>query len=191
MTNNGPVFDKTFEGEDFSVKGLPKGEYDNCTFVRCNFSRTDLSGTDFFECDFSYCDLSMAKPVNTGFQDVVFKDCKLLGIPFDGCNDFLLAFRFENCSLDFSTFYKLKLKAIRFKDCNLEGVDFTECDLRDSVFEDCDLTGAVFENTILENADLRTAFNFSIDPEINHLRKAKFSLQGASGLLGKYGIVLE
>ena len=58
-------------------------------------------------------------------------------------------------------------------------------------FINCDFSGAVFENTILEKADLRTAINYSIDPEINRLKKAKFSMPGLIGLLDKYDIELE
>jgi hypothetical protein len=43
----------------------------------------------------------------------------------------------------------------------------------------------------LKKADLRTAYNYHIDPESNKLKKAKFSLQGLPGLLDKYGIDIE
>jgi len=70
-------------------------------------------------------------------------------------------------------------------------VDLTECDLASAVFDHCDLAGATFENTILEKADLRTSFNYSIDPERNRVKKAKFSLQGLPGLLNKYDIEIH
>jgi len=50
---------------------------------------------------------------------------------------------------------------------------------------------ATFENTALEKVDLRTGFNYSINPEINRIKKAKFSLQGVLGLLDKYDIEIE
>jgi len=40
--------------------------------------------------------------------------------------------------------------------------------------------------TVLEQADFRTALNFQIDPTVNKLRKALFSLQGLPGLLSAY-----
>jgi hypothetical protein len=40
----------------------------------------------------------------------------------------------------------------------------------------------------MEKADFRSAFNYSINPEINRIKKAKFSLTGLQGLLGKYDI---
>ena len=70
-------------------------------------------------------------------------------------------------------------------------VDFSETDLVGSVFKNCDLSGTIFENTHLEKADLRTAYNYHIDPESNKLKKAKFSLQGLPGLLDKYGLEIE
>ena len=70
-------------------------------------------------------------------------------------------------------------------------VDFSETDLTEAVLEQCDLLGAIFQNSILEKTDFRTAFNFSFDPELNRMKKAKFSLQGIAGLLHKYQIEIE
>ncbi len=69
--------------------------------------------------------------------------------------------------------------------------DLTACDLSQAVFDGCDLADAVFEDTVLEKADLRTAFNYSIDPAMNRVKKAKFSLMGVRGLLRKYDIEVE
>jgi fluoroquinolone resistance protein len=59
------------------------------------------------------------------------------------------------------------------------------------VFDNCDLSKASFDNTILEKADFRTAFNYSINPESNKIKKAKFSVSGIAGLLDKYDIHIE
>ena len=37
----------------------------------------------------------------------------------------------------------------------------------------------------------QTAYNYKIDPEINPMRKAKFSTQGIVGLLDKYDIKMS
>jgi len=58
--------------------------------------------------------------------------------------------------------------------------------LNKAIFKACDLSGAIFSETILEEADFRTAFYFSIDPEKNKLKKAKFTSNGLQGLLHKY-----
>ncbi|MHB1107356.1 MAG: pentapeptide repeat-containing protein [Lutibacter sp.] len=85
----------------------------------------------------------------------------------------------------------MKLKNTKFNKCKLQEVDFSETDLTNASFNNCDLIGSIFNATILEKADFRTSYNYSIDPEINRLKKAKFSLQGVVGLLGKYQIEIE
>ena len=83
------------------------------------------------------------------------------------------------------------MKKTKFVCCSLKEADFTDTDLSLSVFEDCDCLGSVFQNTNLEKADLRTAMNYTIDPEVNRIRKAKFSYSGISGLLTKYDLDIE
>lgn len=78
-----------------------------------------------------------------------------------------------------------------FKNSSLKNVDFTETDLTKSLMINCDLTDTIFDRTVLKEADLSSALNFIIDPELNNIRKAKFSVQGLAGLLVKYGIEVE
>ncbi|GAB6283323.1 MAG: hypothetical protein STSR0008_20850 [Ignavibacterium sp.] len=115
----------------------------------------------------------------------------MLGLHFDSCNKFGLSFSFENCILNHSTFYKTKIRKTIFKNTKLQEADFTECDLTDSLFDNCDLTRATFDNTVIEKADFRTSYNYSIDPEINRIKKAKFSIHGISGLLEKYDLEID
>lgn len=183
--------DTTFDKNDFTQTPLTRGEYENCTFNNCNLADNDLSNFKFTDCEFIGCNISLAKLNKTGLQNIKFKDCKLLGLRFDTCADFNLSFSFDNCMLDHSSFYKTKIKKTIFKNSQLREAEFTECDLTGAVFENCDLTRATFYNSILEKTDFRTSYNYSIDPEKNRLKKAKFSLQGISGLLDKYGIEIE
>ena len=115
----------------------------------------------------------------------------MLGLHFENCNQFALTFSFENFALDHSSFYKTKIKKTIFKNTQLKEADFTECDLTGSVFDNCNLQGATFEKTLLEKVDFRTSFNYSIDPEINRVKKARFSVTGIAGLLDKYDIEIE
>ena len=78
-----------------------------------------------------------------------------------------------------------------FRKGTLHEADFTGCDLTGAVFDGCDLRGARFDNTILEKADLRTAFNYSIDPTINRVKKARFALPAVVGLLERFDILVE
>jgi uncharacterized protein YjbI with pentapeptide repeats len=115
----------------------------------------------------------------------------MLGLHFENCNPFLFSISLDNCTLNLSSFYRVKLKNTKFKDCALLEVDFTEADLSNAIFENSDLAGAIFDNTILEKADLRSAFNYAIDPQQNRIKKARFSMAGISGLLYKYDIQIE
>jgi fluoroquinolone resistance protein len=167
---------------------LEKGEYEQCRFTRCDLPAAELSGIVFIDCVFERCNLSMADTARTTFRDVLFKDCKLWGIHFEKCSEYGLAFRFEGCSLNHSSFFGTKLPKMSFWDSQLREVDFTDCDLKDAVFDKCDLTDATFENTNLEKVDFRSAEHYSINPERNKLKRAKFSLTGLPGLLTKYDI---
>jgi fluoroquinolone resistance protein len=135
--------------------------------------------------------LSNAKIDGTAFRQVVFKECKMLGLRFDLCNVFLLSFAFDHCQLNFSSFYLLKIKNTQFRACTLQEVDFSECDLSKSSFAESDLSGAIFDQTNLEQADFATAYHFNIIPEKNKILKAKFSKQNIEGLLSHYKIVIE
>lgn len=183
--------DQTFDTIDFSTKPLALGEYEGCSFINCNFSNSDLSEMQFIDCRFRFCNLSMVKTIKTSFNGVAFLECKILGVNFENCSDYLFKVDFNKCVLNFSSFYKRNLKKTSFQGCTLQETDFTEADLTGASFEQCDLLNTRFERTILEKADLRSAVNYSIDPELNRIRKAKFSLQGIAGLLDKYDIGIE
>jgi len=114
-----------------------------------------------------------------------------VGVHFENCNKIPFTVEFINADLHLASFYQFKLPNTRFLNCSLKEVDFAEADLTNSVFENCDLSSAIFEQTILEKADLRTSYNFSIHPEINKIKKARFSLNGLQGLLYKYDIIVE
>jgi len=182
--------EKTFNKEDYTITALLKGEYENCKFHYCDFSGSDLSGVRFLNCEFVSCNLSLAALTKTSFNDVNFKDCKMLGLRFENCTDFGLAFSFDSCKLDHSSFYKLKLKKTVFKNNQLHEVDFTEADLSNSSFEYCDFLHATFDRTNLEKTDFRTATHYIIDPDKNRIKKARFSQSGLAGLLSKYDILI-
>ncbi|MCH5600113.1 pentapeptide repeat-containing protein [Niabella ginsengisoli] len=115
----------------------------------------------------------------------------MLGLRFDKCSEFLFSASFTHCTLNFSSFYKLKIKKTKFQECIIQEVDFSETDLSEAVFDRCDLKDANFDNTILEKADFTTSYHYRIDPDNNKIRKAKFSRDGLAGLLTKYDIQIK
>jgi len=183
--------DKDFDKLDLTIKGLPKGEYENCCFKNCNLSKLDLSGYIFINCTFNGTDLSLIKLHNTILRDVYFKDCKMIGIQFGDANEFGLSVSFDGCILTNASFYKTNIKKTKFVHSKMTEVDFTEAVLTDSIFDHCDLSGSIFSSTNLEKVDFTSSYNYSIHPEDNNIRKSKHSTIGLSGLLDKYQIVIE
>lgn len=185
------VSDQEYNSLNFSDSPLNQGEYESCIFRNCNFEYADFSGFKFNDCEFIDCNMSMAKLNSAAFRDVFFKDSKMLGLAFDSCNEFGLSFRFENCLLSNSIFYKLSLRRTVYKDCILHETDFSEADLRNAVFLNCDLSGTVFDRSNLEQTDFRTAYGFSFNPENNKMKGAKFSPSNLSGLLLHHKIIID
>ena len=132
--------------------------------------------------------MSMAKLNNCQLNNVTFKECKLLGLNFTDCADFLFIVKFDNCVLDYSSFVRKKMVKTSFINSSMKNVDFTECDVTKSIFSNTDMLNALFSKTILKEVDFLTAFNYIIDPEKNRIKKAKFSLAGIPGLLAKYDL---
>lgn len=183
--------DEKYSKVDFSQKQIKKGEYDNCIFENCNFESVHASNIQFVECEFINCNFSNTVVKNSAFKDVQFVNCKLIGVKFNECDVFLLQMNFNNCQLNFSSFYQLKMPKTTFDHCNLEEADFTETELQEAVFDDCSLKNAIFDRTNLEKTDFRTAKQFCINPTENRLKGAKFSKSNVIGLLQKYQIVIE
>jgi uncharacterized protein YjbI with pentapeptide repeats len=182
------IIDEIFENLDFTKKNLPGKDFDNCSFKNCNFSGGNLTGNNFIDCRFEQCNFSNTNLTGTALKDAVFTGCKLMGVDFSKCSDLLLSFEFVHCQLDFSFFTKRKIKKTNFRDCSIKEANFTEADLTGSVFQNCDLWRTLFDRSNLSQVDFRTAVNFTIDPENNKLKKARFGLEGIPGLLTKYDI---
>ena len=179
--------DQTFE----KIQQLAYGEYENCTFRSCNLEGADLKNFQFVGCRFEDCNLSLVKLSGTSLQQIEFVGCKMQGLHFEACNPFLLEYTFTQCVLNLSSFYQTKSKKTSFQNCVLHEVDMTEADFSEAKFEECDLAGALFDRTILEKADFRSAYNYTISPALNRLKKAKFSREGLAGLLSDIGIEIS
>jgi len=165
---------------------LPPGDFEGCRFIHCDLGGVDLSGINFTECEFEDCNLSGVKILQTTFNDVKFLRCKLLGLHFETASQNLFTVQFAHSTLDLCSFYQCKMKKTAFNHCSLQEVDFTETVLTEAVIEHCNLRDAKFEYTLLEKADLRTAVNYTIDPDKNRIKQARFSVPDVLSLLDKY-----
>lgn len=180
--------DKTFEKIIWQNKDVRNREFENCTFKNCDFSGSNFSGNRFTDCTFIGCNLLMLKLGQATINNVEFIECKLTGINFSECENLLFTVYFESCLLDYTSFIKMKMAKTKFVKCSLKGVDFSDTTLTSALFDTTDLERAVFNYTNLSGADLSTAYNFDIDPEINTIKKARFSQYGLQGLLTKYNL---
>jgi fluoroquinolone resistance protein len=165
--------------------------FEDCQFINCDLSYADLSHITFINCVMDTCNLSLIKITQTGLQGIAFKNCKVTGVNFGDSSNFSLEVNFTKCVLDYTVWHKKKLKGTVFNDCSFEEADFSETDFTNAVFEKCNMNRAIFNRTILKGADLRTAYNFNIDPENNTVNKAKFSADALNGLLLKYNLVID
>lgn len=187
-----PIYtDKHFELDEAIKAGMFPAEFDGCHFKKINLSQWDLSKTVFIDCLFTDCNLCGARIVKTAFKGIKFRNCKMTGLHFDQADPFLFEVDFEDCQLELSSFYKCQLKKTRFARTLLKEVDFTDANLGEAVFDHADLSLATFDNTFLEKADLRTALNYTIDPQKNKIRKIKCSYPGVLGFMDHLDITIE
>jgi uncharacterized protein YjbI with pentapeptide repeats len=182
---------KTFEKIVFIDKKVSNREFEDCVFKNCDLSNSDFSNNTFMDCEFIDCNLSMTSLMGTSLKTVLFTNCKLLGIQFNSCTDFLFAVSFQDCVLDYSSFANKKMPKTNFNSCSMKEVSFIGSILSNSVFENCNLDNAIFNDTQLNEVNFLTAYNYKIDPEFNPMKKAKFSTQGIPGLLEKYDIKIQ
>ncbi|AHM60869.1 putative low-complexity protein [Flammeovirgaceae bacterium 311] len=179
---------KLFENLNYSGKALKNREFEKCSFKACDFSSSDFSGNRFTDCTFTGCNMGLMKLNQTTMDGIFFQECKLIGVNFNDCADLLFSVRFENCLLDYASFVSKKMSKASFKNSSLKSAIFSNATLNKAIFDNTDLQGAVFNRTNLQEANFITAYNFTIDPELNMVKRAKFSQQSLPGLLAKYDL---
>lgn len=185
------IIDASVTGDIYGIYDIMYKDFERCTFTGCDFTQCDFLGVAFTDCIFISCNFSDAKINYVAFRDALFTDCKFTAVNFSMVDPLLFSVEFKDCILDYSKFYTLKIKGTVFSNCSLTAVDFMNADLTGVIFDNCNLHKAVFIDTIANNADFSTSYNFSMDPEKNKLKKAKFSETGLKGLLEKYDIIVK
>lgn len=183
--------DKTYTKINANELTALADTFENCKFINCNLEGAHLFKLSFINCSFEGCNLALAQFSDTGLQDILFKECKLSGADFSRSLGFLFGASFQDCILDNAIFHKKKNKGASFSNCSMIETDLTEADLTDARFINCNLHRASFNYTQLKNADLRTSYNYTINPDENNIKKARFSVHGLPGLLSKYDIRID
>lgn len=183
--------DKTFEKISVIGQSILDREFENCIFKLCDFSEANLAGTRFTDCTFIGCNLSNVKLNKVRLATVKFSDCKMLGIVFSDTDDFSFSVTFEKCILDYSSFMNKKMQNSKFINTSIKDSNFANANLSKSLFNNCNLEGTLFNGSNLTEVNFSNAYGFSIDPELNKINKATFSMQGAITLLDKYKLKIE
>ena len=179
----------SFTGADFSGKKVTEKEFYKCTFVNCNLTNMQFTDCRFENCVFDKCDLSLSKFINSEFIGVTLIESKLLGIDWTTFKS-LLQIKFNDCSLNHSVFYGLNLKNLELKDCTCHEMNFEKTNLTRAICTGTDFLGTRFNSTDISFADFSNAVNYSIDPNYNTIRKAKFSLPEVLTLLQCFDITI-
>ncbi|MGH2583639.1 MAG: pentapeptide repeat-containing protein [Dehalococcoidia bacterium] len=190
-----------YHAQRFSRLAMPDTRFTNvefidCTFERCAFIRCVFYRCSFIDCRFKTCDLANAQVLNSRFSDMQFTGSKLIGIDWTHAGDstvskLLVSIDCEECVLNYSSFFGMKLNGRSFTRCIAHEVDLRNADLTDSNLAGTDFAGALFHESNLSRADLTGATTYDIDPRANVVTKARFSLPEAISLLRGFDVVIE
>ena len=190
-----------YEGMTFTAEVMPgqtftRTDFIACLFDRCVFTGGTFSHCSFTDCRFTGCDLSLARVPGSRFTDTRFHASKLLGVDWTKAGDaviskLFLSVHFDDCLLNYATFFGLTLRRGRFAGCIAREVDFREADLTEANCTTTDFAGSKFHHTNLTKADFRHATDYTINPATNTVTKAHFSLPEAVSLLSGFDIIIE
>lgn len=186
----------TFTAEAMPGQTFTRADFIACHFDRCIFTECAFSHCSFTDCRLTGCDLSLAHVPGSRFTDTRFQACKLLGVDWTKAGDaviskLFLSVHFDDCLLNYATFFGLTLRRGRFAGCIAREVDFREADLTETICMATDFTGSKFHHTNLTKADFRHATGYTINPATNTVTKARFSLPEAVSLLSGFDISIE
>jgi fluoroquinolone resistance protein len=188
------IEDAEIKGQDYAGKEIKFKEIIDTKFIRCTFTDAFFNECRFKNCAFIQCDLSMMRVKSSRFADVQFEKCKTVGINWTEASwekgGFFRLIDFDDCALNYSSFFGLKLHKMKMTKCTALEVDFGEADLTGAVFSHTDFSGSIFMHTNLTEADFVNAANYTISAKNNTLKKTKFSLPEAMSLLRSLDIVL-
>ncbi len=182
--------EEIFTQKDFLKEPLENLFFTNCSFFHCNFSQVFLKGFRFCSCLFEGCNFSLSRLDGCRMQNVEFIDCKIVGVEFFKCERTFFSANYKNSFLHYCNFSDLSMKSTIFKGSRVKETHFINTSLIGSDFKDVDLEGTVFHHCDLSKADFTGATHYEIDPQVNKIKGAKFSLPEAIGLLRGFDIIV-
>jgi uncharacterized protein YjbI with pentapeptide repeats len=187
-------YSEAFSCLNFSGKIVDSTTFDNCTFRECDFTEAVFNKSKFIECTFVRCNLSVVKVGLSRFLDVVFDECKVIGVDWTGALwpsiKLCSPIKFYKCIINDSIFFGLNLGELVIEECKAHDVDFREGDFSESNFSHTDFHGSMFSETNLSGVSFIEAENYNIDINFNDVKRAKFSRYEAIRLLDSLDIEL-
>jgi fluoroquinolone resistance protein len=188
--------DEIFKGLAWDNEELRGLTFANCTFNKCSFKEAAFRACRFQHCTLTRCDLSLATVDACTFSNTRFQDSKLIGIDWTKAawgkkeiHRLLKALDFYGCVLNYSSLLGLTLAGAAIQKCIAKEVDLSEANLSQADCTYTDFAGSQFRHTDLTEADFTGATNYAINPQLNTLKKTKFSLPEALSLL--YSLDIE
>jgi len=187
-------FSKDISQIKFQGQEIGTTDFEECVFNDCDFSEAMFDKCKFIDCQFFKCNLSIVKLNGSRFNNVVFKDCKAIGIDWTKAAWPSIALSspitFLKCNISDSTFFGLSIRELVIEECKAHDVDFREGDFCKANFTFTDFTNSLFSVSNLTGADFTEAANYRIDINNNKISRAKFSRQEAVSLLDGLDIEL-
>jgi len=185
---------KIFTEIDLCSAVLTMKDFEDCLFEDCNFCEATFEKCNFTECRFLRCNFSNLKIEQSKFLDVIFDECKVIGIDWTKVTfpsvKLCSPFKFYKCILNDSIFFGLELDEIVIEDCKAHDVDFREGSFKNANFKYTDFENSLFHTTNLTSANFTEAINYNIDLYINEIKWAIFSRTEAVNLLNSLEIEL-
>ena len=80
---------------------------------------------------------------------------------------------------------------MKFINSLIQDTGFEECNLEGALFDKCNLEQTVFINNNLKKSNFETSKNYLIDPKVNDIQKAQFSLPEALSFLSLLPIKIK
>lgn len=198
---NNIITDSDFEQIEFNDITINDETLDDkfffdCIFTNCDFTDSKFVNCKFNNCKFLNCNLSLIKIPKCYLSGNTFDKCKMVGIdwtvgawktPSKKRQPFTNIFR--NSSLDYSFFVGMNLTEIKMIHCTAKEVYFDRAIICEGDFDGTDLERAIFTNCDLTKTDFSNAQNYSINPTLNIISQAKFSMPEALALI--YALDIE
>jgi fluoroquinolone resistance protein len=194
LDNDSEYDSKTFRGLDAAGASYSGIVFENCNFENSNFSATRFYKCKFVECVFTNSNLSNIKVDYSKFVDVIFNQCKLVGVDWTKADwprfNFTSPLKFSECVINDSSFFGLNLRELQLEYCRVHDVDFRNGNFAKANFTFSDFTHSLFMKTNLKETDFSEAEHYDIDIFNNEITAARFSRHEAIRLLNSLDIEL-